>query len=138
MPYGVGMQPTPESVERLRAQAERLRGQVERATGAFHTLMGRFEELEATAVSDDRLVTATVGADGRLRRLELDPGIYRHPDAAGLARLIEATIASAAADAQEQTKEMLAPFVPGDLVDAHLNRDTDAIVGGVADLLRER
>jgi len=131
------MSPTPDEVEALRERAERLRGQVERATGAFHKITEEFGLLEATAVSADRLVTATVGADGRLRRLMLDPAIYRQPDADHLARTIEETIEVAANGVQERVKAMLLDYVPEELVDAHFNRDLDGIVKGFADRLRE-
>ncbi|MFG1889038.1 YbaB/EbfC family nucleoid-associated protein [Micromonospora sp. NPDC049051] len=132
------MPPTRDEVEALRERAESLRGQVERATGAFHKITEEFGRLEATAVSADRLITAIVGADGRLRRLVIDPGIYRQPDADHLARTIEETIEVAARGVQERVKEILQQYVPEELVDAHMNRDADSIITGFADLIRER
>ncbi|GAB2948719.1 hypothetical protein GCM10027280_41700 [Micromonospora polyrhachis] len=132
------MSPTPEEVEALRARAERLRGQVERATGAFHKITEDFGRLEVTAVSADRLVTATVGAEGRLRRLVLDPAIYRQSDADHLARTIEETIEVAVNGAQDRVRTVLKDYVPEELIDAHLNRDADGIIGGFTDQLRER
>ncbi|GAB3155778.1 hypothetical protein GCM10027290_52590 [Micromonospora sonneratiae] len=131
------MPPTRDEVEALRETAERLRGQVERATGAFYKITQEFGRLEATAVSADRLVTAIVGADGRLRRLILDPAIYHSPDADDLARTIEETIEVAAQGVQERVKEILQEYVPEEMIDAHLNRDADRIIGGFADLIRE-
>ncbi|MGW0434455.1 YbaB/EbfC family nucleoid-associated protein [Micromonospora sp. NPDC003197] len=132
------MSATREEVEALRERAERMRSQVERATGAFHKITEEFGTLEATAVSADRLVTAIVGADGRLRRLLIDPGIYRDPDADYLARTIEETIAVAAEGVQGRVKEILQEYVPEELIDAHLGRDADGIVAGFANLIRER
>jgi DNA-binding protein YbaB len=123
-------------VEQLRAQAERLRGQVERVTGAFHSIIDRFNSLEAMATSADGLVTAVVGADGRLRRLELDPGIYLHPDADELARTIEETIELAASSALEKAQQTLEPYVPANLLDARARRVPDAFIENLSGLLR--
>ncbi|MFG1777698.1 YbaB/EbfC family nucleoid-associated protein [Micromonospora sp. NPDC049048] len=132
------MSATRDEVEALRDTADRLRAQVERATGSFRRISEEFGLLEATAVSADRLVTAVVGADGRLRRLMIDPGIYHQPDAEHLARTIEETIEVAAQGVQERVREILRQHVPEELVDAHLSRDADSLVTGFADLIRER
>jgi len=98
--------------------------------------------MEVTAVSGDRLVTATVGADGKLRRLLLDPGIYHDPDADQLARTIEETIEVAARGAQERMLELCKPYLPEDVLEAYLTQDPDRMVqglaGGFSEWYRER
>jgi len=132
-------QPT---VDALRERAERLRQQVERATGAYQLITGEMKTMEVTAVSGDRLVTATVGADGKLRRLLLDPGIYHDPDADQLARTIEETIEVAARGAQERMLELCKPYLPEDVLEAYLTQDPDRMVqglaGGFSEWYRER
>lgn len=121
------------TVDALRARAEELRQQVDKATGAYHTIAGEMRTLEVTAVSGDRLVTATVGADGKLRRLMLDPGIYHDPDSDELARTIEETIEVAARGAHERMMEICKPYLPEGIVEAYLTQDPDKMVRTLAD-----
>jgi DNA-binding protein YbaB len=83
--------------------------------GELHREMG---SLTATARSPDGLVTATVGAQGQLVALRIDPEAWRRLDSNVLAARIVAT-ASVAADAvRERAGEALKEFVPARFKDA--------------------
>ncbi|NUT20413.1 MAG: YbaB/EbfC family nucleoid-associated protein [Hamadaea sp.] len=131
-----------EMVESLRSRAELLRGQVERATSSFSSVLTQLRTIEVTAVSADRLVTVVVGADGKLRSLRLDPGIYHQPDSVELANTIEETIRVAADAAQKRMIELCEPLLPPELAGrpelaGSPEQLLESITGGFADILRK-
>jgi len=75
----------------------------------------RILTVTATATSDDRLVTAVVGPRGQLVELEIDPRIYRTPNAAALAESIVTTVRAAAEKAMAEVRAILAETLPSDL-----------------------
>jgi DNA-binding protein YbaB len=85
--------------------------------------------LSATARSPDGLVTATVGAQGQVVGLRIDPEALRRLDAAALAGQIVATAGVAAGAVRERAGETLKGFVPPRFKDAI---DAD----GTVDVLR--
>jgi DNA-binding protein YbaB len=72
-------------------------------------------KVTATATSDDRMVKATVGPRGQLVHLEIDPRVYRRPNAAALAETIVATVRKAAEQAMADVQEILSESLPRDL-----------------------
>ena len=69
----------------------------------------------ATATSDDRMIKATVGPRGQLVHLEIDPRVYRRPNATALADAIVATVRAAAEQAMADVQEILSESLPRDL-----------------------
>lgn len=69
-------------------------------------------KLSVTADSDDGLIHAVVDGSGHLTELELDPRIFRTPDAAGLAKEILTTVRTAIEDSRQQAAEIAKPVVP--------------------------
>ncbi|MBB5867550.1 DNA-binding protein YbaB [Allocatelliglobosispora scoriae] len=119
---------TAEAVARLRARAEELTGQFQQMIGSFDDIAAKTRAVMVTATSGDGLVTATVGSDGRLRKLRLDPRIYHYPHASDLARSIQETIDAAAAEAQRRVVEICAPLVPEETIAPYLERDHEKIM----------
>lgn len=78
------------------------------------TLQRRIADLQETADSADGMVTATVGGNGELVELWLDPRIYRNPDSTALAATITDTIRQAVRQAEEQVFAAAAKFLPDD------------------------
>lgn len=111
----------------LHARAEELLAEFQRLRSGLHDLQRQLVELNVTETSDDRLVTVTVGARGHLVRLELDPRIYRRPDATELASTITETIRRATTRAQDRVAEICRPYLPDAEVRAHLNHDFDGM-----------
>ncbi|MCE6996008.1 YbaB/EbfC family nucleoid-associated protein [Saccharothrix sp. S26] len=68
--------------------------------------------IRASADSPDGLITATVDARGELLDLELNPRVYRDPDADGLSGRIVATVAEATRLAQDQVAALTKRLMP--------------------------
>jgi DNA-binding protein YbaB len=71
-------------------------------------------QVTGVAWSDDRLIRAVVGPRGQLIDLEIDPRVYRTPDARQLSASILATVRAAVADAALKTREILDKAMPRD------------------------
>jgi DNA-binding protein YbaB len=96
--------------------------QIERLQGMRHDL----GEVSATAKRPDGLITVVVGSQGHVEDIQLDPRVYRKLDSGELSRAIMELIGQATSDAAEQTKKIMAPFVPEGLsLDAAPGEDAD-------------
>lgn len=122
-------------LEAMRLQAAEARTRLENIRDGYAELQQKLAAVTASATSDDGLVTATVGPQGRLIGVEIDPRIYRRPDSRRLAETITATIQAAAGEAAEKVTELCRPFFPDEEVLAHLNYDVDGVVRHVEDRL---
>lgn len=112
----------------MRAQIERLQTQFEKLRDGRAELERQLDELRVTVTSADELVTATVDARGQVARVELDSRIYQRPDSRLLAATITATIQQAAAEAIERVLELTRPFMPDEVLRAHMNLDIDEVL----------
>lgn len=118
----------------MRAYAEELEKRFRRLQEEGPKLQERARSLQVTEKSGDGLITATVGARGELIRLDIDPRIYRRPDARALADQITETIKKAGAKARDQVVELFATLVPREQLNAQLAGETD----GLTELLRKQ
>ncbi len=73
--------------------------------------------IEATAESGDGLVAVTAGPRGELVSVELDPRVYRDPDAKGLAAEIVRVAGAARVAAQRKTVALLSNLMPANGTD---------------------
>ncbi|MGW0478325.1 YbaB/EbfC family nucleoid-associated protein [Nonomuraea sp. NPDC003214] len=87
----------------------------------------RAKELRVTEKSPDGLVSVTVGSRGELVGLDLDPRVYRRPDARHLADTIVETTRRAEARLRDSIVEIFAPVVPPEQMRAHIDGDVEAI-----------
>lgn len=115
------------NVAAARSLAEEMQGKLQRLIEEGPKLKERARTLQVTERSKDGLVTATVGAGGQLIRLDIDPRIYRRPDARALADAITDTIKHAGTKAQEEVVGLFASVVPREQVEAHLSGDMNAV-----------
>ena len=83
-------------------------------------------------------MSVTVGPQGRVVRLDLDPRIYRTQDARALAHLITETIEHAVWTAEDRVVELMSGVADGEQVRAMLNGDDELVAGVVEDQLRGR
>jgi DNA-binding protein YbaB len=115
------------NVGAARALAEEMQGKLKKLLEDGPKLRDQARLLQVTEKSKDGLITVTVGSSGQLIRLDIDPRIYRRPDARALADAITDTIKRAGTKAQDRVVELFAPLIPRDQMQAHLSGDRDAI-----------
>ncbi|MEU8399779.1 YbaB/EbfC family nucleoid-associated protein [Nonomuraea sp. NPDC048892] len=116
----------------VRAYADELREMFTRLQDQGLELHTRARAVQVTETSPDGLVSVTVGSRGELIRIDLDPRIYRRPDARGLADTIVTTAQRAAATARERIVEIFAPVIPPEQFQAHLDGDVEAVLSQLA------
>lgn len=121
---GPGNQP---DIAGMQAYAKELEERFWRMQEEGPKIQQRARALQVTEKSSDGFVTATVGPRGDLINLEIDPRIYRRPDARKLADTITETIKKAGTKAQEEVIELFAPIVSRETMRAHIDGDMDKI-----------
>jgi DNA-binding protein YbaB len=124
MQPGTGSQP---DVAGMRAYAEELEKRFWRLQEEGPKLQQRARALQITEKSPDGLISATVGARGELIRLDIDPRIYRRPDARALADTITETVTKAGTKAREAVVDLFAAVVPREQMEVQLSGDLDAL-----------
>ncbi|MEU4699268.1 MULTISPECIES: YbaB/EbfC family nucleoid-associated protein [Nonomuraea] len=117
----------------LQAYADELRATFMRIQDEGAELHAKAKAVQVTEKSRDGLVSVTVGSRGELVRLDIDPRVYRHPDARGLADSITETVRRAAAQVQERITELFAPLVPAEQMQAHLEGDLETVMKQLAE-----
>lgn len=115
-------------LDALRAQAAELMTRFDNMRVGYGSLQQKILKVNATVKSPDGYVTATVGPQGQVLKLELDPRIYRRPNSRELAATITKTIQEAAQKATEQVSELCSPFMPDSQFQAHMNFDFNGVV----------
>ncbi|MFG1945202.1 YbaB/EbfC family nucleoid-associated protein [Nonomuraea sp. NPDC048826] len=128
----------PPDAAAMRAYADELRDMFRRIQDDGMELHARAREVQVTEKSRDGLVSVTVGARGELVRLDLDPRIYRRPDARHLADSITETTRRATARARERVTEIFEPVIPRAEFEAHLDGDVEAAMARLADRMEGR
>jgi DNA-binding protein YbaB len=88
---------------------------LKRAVGSLGETQRKLAHVTGTGRSADRLVTVTVGPRGQLVDLEIDPRVFRNPDARGLADAILAAARAAVEDANVKTMSVVDGTVPAEL-----------------------
>ncbi|SEH02660.1 Conserved DNA-binding protein YbaB [Nonomuraea solani] len=99
----------------LRATIEELAGEYNQQVQRVKEAYGALGRLRAVARSKDGMVEVTVGQNGQLRSLKLDPRAYRKLSPSELAQAIMEQVAAATGDVAEQTRRLMQPLMPADL-----------------------
>ncbi|GHH58828.1 YbaB/EbfC family nucleoid-associated protein [Lentzea cavernae] len=110
-----------------RAQVDELLADYRRSREQLVSVQRELAAVSGQASSPDGMVTATVGAGGKLTGLELSELAYRRHRPEQLAEVIVRTVAAAAASAAEDTYQTLSAVLPA-------ATDPAAVVAGTADL----
>lgn len=105
------MQPERPDWSALSAMVADLR----RVTARIPQIQQEMLAVTGSAWSDDGMVKAVVGPRGHLLELEIDPQVYRQPDAKALAATIVQTVRAAVEDAGQQSRELMAESLPTDM-----------------------
>jgi DNA-binding protein YbaB len=122
---------TEDELIKLRARAAEVTARVHKMTDDLERISREIKAVSVTATSGDKLVKATVGPDGKLTTLELHPEVYDYHPPHELAREIEETIATAAAEAQQRVMALCRPFVSDEQMRAALSHDYQTLVHGM-------
>jgi DNA-binding protein YbaB len=117
----------------LQAYTDELRATFMRIQHEGAELHAQARAVQVTEKSRDGLVSVTVGSRGELVRLDIDPRVYRRPDARALADSITETVRRAAAKAQERIIEVFEPLIPADQMKVHLDGDLESLMTQLAD-----
>ncbi|MFI6927978.1 YbaB/EbfC family nucleoid-associated protein [Nonomuraea spiralis] len=117
----------------MRAYADELRDMFRHIEDAGVELHALAKAVQVTETSRDGLVSVTVGSRGELIRLDIDPRIYRRPDARHLADSIAETAQRATERAQERVAEIFEPIIPREDFQAHLDGDLETIMARLAE-----
>jgi DNA-binding protein YbaB len=117
----------------MRAYADELREMFRQIQDAGVELHAKARAVQVTETSRDGLVSVTVGSRGELVRVDIDPRVYRRPDARHLADSITETARRATERAQERVTEIFEPVIPREEFKAHLDGDLDTVLARLAD-----
>lgn len=94
-----------EHIDQLLKEYNRQRANLQR-------MQETMASLEATVTAADGMITVTVGPQGNLVGLELDPRVYRRLSSTELAEAILAATQEATARLGDQRREAMAPMLP--------------------------
>jgi DNA-binding protein YbaB len=110
-----------------RTQVAELVADYRRSREQLATMHKTLAAISVSATSSDGMVTATVGAQGRLTELVIDDAAYQRYRPADLAKLVVSITAQAAARVVEETSRTISPLLP-------TGTDPAALLAGTADL----
>ncbi|NIH81469.1 YbaB/EbfC family nucleoid-associated protein [Amycolatopsis viridis] len=88
--------------------------QIKKATEELPKTGERMMKLTGVGWSPDRMVKVVVGPRGQLADLDIDPRVFRKPDAAALKAAIMAASREAVIDVNTQRQEIMAGQFPSD------------------------
>jgi hypothetical protein len=103
---------TPEMIGAMRARMEQLLGEYDKVRANLAAMRARMRDAEGSARSKDGGIELTVGPQGALRALTIDPRAYRKLSPTELAEEILRLSAAATADVRRQLRDVMAPFLP--------------------------
>ncbi|TDE36146.1 YbaB/EbfC family DNA-binding protein [Nonomuraea mesophila] len=92
---------------------EQLVQEVNQQTEQLKQMQDKMRDLSATSRSKDGMVSVTVGPQGEVRTIDLDPRVYRKLSPSELSASIVEQIGKAAGQVRGDMKELMEPFVPG-------------------------
>lgn len=98
--------------DQLRSRREELSAEYEKRLAQIRNLQQRAGEVTATARSRNGLISVQVDAQGRLLGVSLDPSAYDRLSPQRLASVLVELAKTAAADAAEQVRDIMAPVLP--------------------------
>jgi DNA-binding protein YbaB len=103
-----------------------LMDELDKTLGNLPETQQRLMSLTGEAWSDDGLVRAEVGPRGQLIDLEIDPRVFRRPDAQALRDSILAAVTAAIQQVAEQTQEIMFGQVPPEVAELRAQFQPDA------------
>lgn len=99
-------------MDEFQATMEELAEEYNRQAAELRDVYGKLNELTATAQSEDRMVAVTIGSQGQVQGIELDPRVYRKLSPSELSRSILEQIGVATAEVSAETQQLVGPLLP--------------------------
>lgn len=123
--------PSPEALRRqvddLNDHAlQGLMDELQKAMAGVSDTQQRLMSLTGVAWSDDRMVKVVVGPRGQLVDLEIDPRVFRTPDAQALRASVLATAQAAVGKLNEQIQEIVDSQIPPDVAELRARYEPNA------------
>jgi DNA-binding protein YbaB len=110
----------------FRPRLEAMLEDAHRVLGNAAEMQRKLADLTVSTKSEDSYIVTTVDARGRLVQLDLDPRIYRSPNAGALASLILETMQRAIDKVEKDSRKILDEYLPDEIdVDAFTSIDFD-------------
>lgn len=103
-------------------------GDLQKATAELPKMQQKMLQVTGTAWSSDRMIKAVVGPRGHLLELDIDPRVYRAPNAKALSAAIVQTVRLAIEDAGRRSSDLLQESLPVDMR-ANAGGDLSAYIG---------
>lgn len=91
--------------------------QLKKTAESLPKTQDRMMSVTAVSYSDDRMVKVVVGPRGQLVDLEIDPRVFRRPDAVELSAKILATVGEAVRKVTAEVQEIMAEQLPPDMAE---------------------
>lgn len=89
--------------------------QIQKMTESIPDTQRQMMSVTGSAFSDDRMIKVVVGPRGQLVDLEIDPRVFRRPDAAELRAKILSTTHKAVQDSTDQVREIMESQYPPEM-----------------------
>ncbi|MGV9303783.1 MULTISPECIES: YbaB/EbfC family nucleoid-associated protein [unclassified Nonomuraea] len=99
-------------MDEFSATLSELTEEYERQARRIKEAYAELNKVEVSVQSDDEMVTVTVGPRGQVRRIELNPRVYRRLSPTELANAITEQITRATAAVADRSRELVGPLLP--------------------------
>jgi DNA-binding protein YbaB len=96
---------------------EDMLAQLKKTAESLPKTQERMMSVTGVSFSDDRMIKVVVGPRGQLVDLEIDPRVFRRPDAVELSAKILATAGEAVRKVTDQVQEIMAEQLPPDMAE---------------------
>ncbi|MBT8226699.1 MAG: YbaB/EbfC family nucleoid-associated protein [Dactylosporangium sp.] len=114
--------------EQLQSRLDVMLDDAHRLLGSAAEMQRKLGALTVSTRSEDGYVVTTVDARGRMTQIDLDPRIYRAPNAGALSALIIETYTRAVDAIEQDTRAILKEYLPEELdIDKFVNVDFERI-----------
>ncbi|MEV4468772.1 YbaB/EbfC family nucleoid-associated protein [Nonomuraea sp. NPDC049504] len=113
------------------ATIEEMAREIDQQVARLRETYAEYNAVERTSRSKDGMVSVTVGPNGRLRGIELNPRVYRSLSPSELAEAIMRQAEAAAGEVAEQSRTLMEPLMPDpELLDGVFGQGLDAFLPG--------
>ncbi len=128
-----------DEVRRMESEIDQLMGEYQELQKNLELMQAEILRVQATAYSEDGLVVVTVGPQGHLLGIRIDPLVNRRPGTDELSASIMEAVHKAVALAQEEVAAITRQYVPDGIDHEQLGSfDISSMVSGFSQRLTDR